>query len=51
MSVENIPSMRVAEKNGMKLIRQFTKEVMGRIVTESLYCIEMKNGIKACRNG
>lgn len=36
---DNIPSIRVAEKSGMKFIKCFEKEVMGELVKESLYCI------------
>ncbi len=38
----NVPSMKVAEKNGMKFVRNFTKEVMGKLVEEVLYSIELK---------
>ena len=36
---DNIPSLRVAEKNGMKFVKYFEKEVMGEAVREILYCI------------
>ncbi|WP_028972886.1 GNAT family N-acetyltransferase [Spirochaeta cellobiosiphila] len=35
---DNKPSLRVAEKNGMKFVRYFDKEVMGENVREVLYC-------------
>ena len=35
----NIPSRKVAEKNGMKLIKNFSKEVMGYSIEEVLYSI------------
>lgn len=34
---DNIPSIKVAEKNGMKFEKYFEKEVMGEIVKEILY--------------
>ena len=37
MKDENIPSRRVAEKNGMKFVKYFQKNVQGEIVTEALY--------------
>ena len=36
---DNIPSMRVAEKNGMRFVKHFQKTVMGVTVDEVLYCI------------
>ncbi|NQT60519.1 MAG: GNAT family N-acetyltransferase [Bacteroidetes bacterium] len=36
---DNIPSIRVAQKNGMKYCKDFTKVVMGNTVKEVLYCI------------
>ncbi len=38
----NIPSMKVAEKNGMNFVKRFSKEVMGKLVEEVLYSIELK---------
>lgn len=35
---DNKPSFRVAEKNGMKIVKYFEKEVMGEKVKEILYC-------------
>lgn len=36
-SKENLPSIRVAEKNGMHFVKSFQKTVMGSIVNEVLY--------------
>lgn len=33
----NIPSMKVAEKNGMTFVKSFTKEIMGTTAEEVLY--------------
>lgn len=35
---DNLPSIKVAEKNGMVFVKYFNKEVMGETVTEVLYC-------------
>ncbi|MBN1499805.1 MAG: GNAT family N-acetyltransferase [Spirochaetes bacterium] len=35
---DNMPSLRVAEKNGMKFVKYFEKELMGKTVREALYC-------------
>ncbi len=41
MKSDNIPSRGVAEKNGMKFVRAFRKEVQGKLVDdEVLYCKE-----------
>ena len=37
---DNLPSMRVAEKNGMRFVKYFEKEVMGEKVKEVLYAID-----------
>jgi len=42
---DNMPSIRVAEKNGMKFVKSFEKEIMGEIVRETLYCISRNNDI------
>ena len=38
-SIENAPSIRVAEKNGMEYQKHFHKAIMGEVVEEVLYCI------------
>ena len=38
--VDNFPSRKVAEKNGMLFVKEFKKEVMGETVVEVLYQIE-----------
>jgi RimJ/RimL family protein N-acetyltransferase len=43
--IDNIPSRKVAEKNGMLFLKEFTKEVNGEIVIEALYYIDRQNGI------
>ncbi len=35
---DNKPSLKVAEKNGMKFVKYFEKEIMGELVKEILYC-------------
>jgi RimJ/RimL family protein N-acetyltransferase len=45
MKHDNLPSIRVAEKNGMQFVKQFTKNVMGISVTEVLYCLQRQNGV------
>lgn len=35
---DNIASFKVAEKNGMKFMKYFEKEIMGELVKEILYC-------------
>ena len=42
---DNIPSIRVAEKSGMKFIKYFEKDVMGTVVNEVLYGIHRENDI------
>jgi RimJ/RimL family protein N-acetyltransferase len=37
--IDNVPSIRVAEKNGMLFRKKFSKEVMGVTVEEVLYSI------------
>ena len=37
---DNFPSIRVAEKNGMKFVKKFKKNVMGIEVTEVLFCLQ-----------
>lgn len=37
---ENLPSRRVAEKIGMKVVKRFTKEIAGGTYQEVLHCIE-----------
>jgi RimJ/RimL family protein N-acetyltransferase len=44
MKADNLPSRRVAEKNGMRFVRNFEKEVYGHVVTEALYVIEKEKG-------
>jgi RimJ/RimL family protein N-acetyltransferase len=39
-TLDNGPSIRVAEKNGMKLVTFFEKEIMGSVVKQVLYCKE-----------
>ena len=42
MKSDNIPSRRVAERNGMKFVKSFTKEVFGKtVVDEVLYMAEI----------
>jgi RimJ/RimL family protein N-acetyltransferase len=36
---DNLPSIKVAEKNGMKFVKHFEKEIIGITVNEVLYCI------------
>ena len=40
---DNLPSIRVAEKNGIQFVKQFNKIVMGVTVEEILYCIHRQN--------
>ena len=40
---DNIASIRVAEKTGMKYVKEFQKVVTGTIVNEVLYCIHRQN--------
>jgi len=42
---ENLPSIRVAEKVGMRFVKQFEKVIMGSTVNEVLYCIHRQNDI------
>lgn len=37
----NIPSMKVAEKNGMVFVKSFNKTIMGTIIKEVLYSREL----------
>ena len=42
MKSDNLPSRRVAERNGMKFVKSFTKTVMGTVVSdEVLYMKEL----------
>ncbi|WP_296324354.1 hypothetical protein [Treponema sp. UBA3813] len=42
MKSDNFPSRRVAERNGMKFVKSFTKTVMGTVVSdEVLYMKEL----------
>ncbi len=41
----NMPSIRVAEKNGMEFVKYFEKEIMGETVKETIYSIHRKNNI------
>ena len=43
MRIDDYLSIRVAEKNGMKLLKQFRKNVIGTIVNEVLYCIHRRS--------
>ena len=38
-NIDNVPSILVAKKNGMKYIKRFKKKVLGEIVDEVLYSI------------
>lgn len=38
--VDNLPSRKVAEKNGMRFVKEFKKTFMGVTMTEVLYCID-----------
>ena len=44
-NILNMPSRKVAEKNGMKFVKKFSKKVMGKFIEEVLYSIEQKNDI------
>lgn len=35
---DNLPSIKVAQKNGMEFVKHFKKVVMGETVTEVLFC-------------
>lgn len=37
---DNLPSIKVAEKNGMRFVKYFEKVVMGQTVKEVLYCLK-----------
>ena len=36
MKSDNLPSRHVAERNGMKFIKAFTKTVMGKLVVDEV---------------
>lgn len=40
MRHDNLPSRRVAEKNGMRFVKYFEKEMSGETVREALYMVE-----------
>ncbi len=40
---DNLQSVRVAEKNGMRFVKYFTKDVKGVTVKEVLYCIQRQD--------
>jgi RimJ/RimL family protein N-acetyltransferase len=42
-TVENVPSQRVALKNGMKFVKKFYKQIMGTTVEEVLYSMSSKD--------
>lgn len=37
MKYDNIPSRRVAEKNGMTFVKSFSKEIYGKLINEVVY--------------
>jgi len=39
-TTNNVPSRKVAEKNGMRFVKQFTKSLYGKEVEEVLYCVD-----------
>jgi len=46
MKADNLPSRRVAEKNGMSFVRNFRKEISGVRVDEALYRISKQEFLK-----